>query len=106
MTVTNQFDRNNDYFTAKKTGKVVVLRFKGNPLLNSAIFKDRDAVLDYFDLVSSSDAIQVVVLLNRSKRSPRETYCEFYKMIFSTQYWENSLLKMYRTFDQINFKIH
>ena len=47
MTVSNQFDRNNDYFTAKKTCKVVVLRFKGNPLLNSAIFKSRDAVLDY-----------------------------------------------------------
>jgi len=105
MTVSNHFDQNNDNFSAKKTGKVVVLRFKGNPLLNSAIVKDRDAVLDYFDLVSSSDAIQVVVLLNQSKRSPRETYCEFYKMIFSTQYWVNSLFKMYRTFDQIILRI-
>ena len=53
MTVSNQFDRNNDLIGTtiilrqKKTGKVVVLRFKGNPLLNSAIFKSRDAVLDY-----------------------------------------------------------
>jgi 2-(1,2-epoxy-1,2-dihydrophenyl)acetyl-CoA isomerase len=84
---------------------VIVIRFKGNPLLNSAIFKNRNSVLDYFNLVSSSDAIQVIVLLNRSKRSPRETYCEFYKMIFSTQYWENSVLKMYRTFGQIVLRI-
>jgi hypothetical protein len=31
MTVSNHFDQNNDNFSAKKTGKVVVLRFKGNP---------------------------------------------------------------------------
>ena len=105
METTDIFNQNNDYFMASKTGKVVVFSFKGNLFLTSTIFEAREAVLDFFDQVSNTDAVRVVVLLNLSNRSLREDYLEFYNMIFSSKLRENAILRMYRTFDQIILRI-
>ncbi|BBO67687.1 hypothetical protein DSCA_16170 [Desulfosarcina alkanivorans] len=91
----------NDYFSARLEGGVVVFSPKGNVLLRSTILKAKEQVLDYFEAVSASSEARVLLLVPRARKSRREEYLSFIDMVKSGRMSENSVMRLYRAVDQI-----
>jgi len=68
-----------------------MLNFKGNLLLRATDLSARDEVLDYFDRVSTSNSIRVVVIFSSTEKTGREEYIEFYHQ-FSNLDWDQSAI--------------
>ena len=84
-------DDKHDFFSAKRSGNVIMLNFKGNLLLRATDLSARDEVLDYFDRVSTSNSIRVVVIFSSTEKTGREEYMEFYHQ-FSNLDWDQSAI--------------
>lgn len=91
----------NDYFSARREGGVVVFSPKGNFLLRSTMLKAKERVLAYFESVSASPEARVLLILPRAKKARREEYLSFIDMIRSGRMSESSLLRLFRAVDQI-----
>jgi enoyl-CoA hydratase/carnithine racemase len=94
-------DQDNDYFSADQQDGILIIRFKGNPLINSTQWMLRGLVTDYFNLISTHPDVKVVVV-HRSTDSPdREQFLAFYERVFQAKLLKSDVAKMFRTIDQV-----
>ncbi len=94
-------NRENDYFSARREGRVVIFSFKGNAILTSTINKAKEALLDYFDNVSRNPETGVILILAQKRKARREEYLSFFDMVKSKRLAKHDVLRMYRAFDQL-----
>lgn len=94
-----------DYFSARRIGPVVVFQPKGNFLLNMTIIKAKEAVLEYFETMLAHPEIRVVLLLAAPRKARREEFLCFFDMVRSSRISKNSVMRLYRTIDQIMLHI-
>jgi len=77
MKIKETFDQETDFFSGKKIDEIAVLSFKEKLFLKLTEWEPKDNVLDYFDFVSRSDAIKVIVI-ECPYHSWHDDYFEFY----------------------------
>ena len=98
-------NQENDFFSAKRVDAVVTLTFKGKRLLPITFWSTKAPILDYLDLVSKSDSVRVVVVIDEPGRSPYEEYAEFYDYLMKGEIDRNALWRMCKAYDQFIIKI-
>ncbi len=94
-------DQNNEYFSAVQQDAILVVHFKGNPLINSTQWVLRGLVADYFNLVSAHPSIKVVVLDQSIDTPNREQFLAFYEWVSQAKLHKSDVAKMFRTIDQV-----
>jgi 2-(1,2-epoxy-1,2-dihydrophenyl)acetyl-CoA isomerase len=94
-------NRENDYFSARQDGRIIIFSFKGNAILTSTMNKAKEAVLDYFDNVSRHPEADIILILARTRKARREEYLSFFDMVQSKRLSKHDVLRMYRAFDQL-----
>ena len=57
------YDKDYYFFSSRRFDDVITLYFKGNMLFRTIDLHARDILLDYFDRISRSDLIKVVVII-------------------------------------------
>ncbi len=98
-------DKNNDFFSAKQIDDLIILSLNKNLLIRSTDLTERDRVLDFFDDISRSDAIKVVVIVSSAEKSGSEEYIDFYRKVLESKLDRLSVHKMLNVFNQIILKI-
>lgn len=93
-------DEKHDFFLAKRYENVIMLSFKGNLLLRATDLSARDTVLDYFDRVSKSDSIKVVMIFSSTEKTGREEYLEFYHQLSNLNGNQSTIGRFFNIVDQ------
>ena len=102
---TADLNRENNYFSARKEGPVVVFCPKGNFLLSSTLIKAKEAILDYFIEAEADSETRVVVMLPTPRKARREEYLSFFDMVRSQRLTQPSVMRLFRTVDQVVLSI-
>jgi 2-(1,2-epoxy-1,2-dihydrophenyl)acetyl-CoA isomerase len=95
----------NEFFSAKQSGDIVMLTFEGKVLLPFSYLDTKEALLRYLDLVSETDAVKIVMITDTSERSPLSEYYEFYDLLAKSKIDLDSLHRMYHAYDQLILKV-
>ncbi|MGD8389390.1 MAG: enoyl-CoA hydratase/isomerase family protein [Desulfobacteraceae bacterium] len=90
----------NSYFVTRQEGPVILFSLKGNFLLSSTLLEAKEAMLEYFDSVSTQPDVRVVVLLSRPRKARRDEFLTFFDMVRSCRLSKNSVLRLYVAIDQ------
>jgi len=98
-------DEQHDFFSAKRIDNIVIVRFKEDMLFRATDLSKRDDVLDYFDRVSKSDSIKVIVIFSSPDKSGIEEYFEFYHQLLKSKWAQNDFHRLCSTVDQFLLKI-
>ena len=94
-----------DFFSAKRLGHIIMIRFKENLLFYASDLSAKEKVLKYLDLVSENDSIKVVVILGFPYKSGCEEYLEFYRQVFEAKLGQQAINRMYNAVNQLITKI-
>lgn len=98
-------DEQHDFFSAKRSDNIVIVRFKEDMLFRATDLNKRDDVLDYLDRVSKSDSIKVIVIFSSPDKSGIEEYFEFYHQLLKSKWAQNDFHRLCSTVDQFLLKI-
>ncbi len=71
------FDQETDFFSAKKIDEIAVITFKEKLFLKLTEWEAKGKVFDYFDFVSRSDSIKVIII-ESPYHAWHDDYFEFY----------------------------
>ena len=106
MRMRGQFlNQNNGFYSIRKLDNIVILTFKGDVLLPFSYLTNKEALLNYLDVISNDDSTKVMMITYKRKSSPVEEYFEFYKLLSESKIDERTLSRMYRAYDQFIVKI-
>ena len=94
------WNQENDFFTAKKIGAVMMLTFKKKRLVPVTLWSIKTPLFEYLDEVSKSDAVRVVVVKDQPSRHPCKEYLDFYDLIMKGEMDKNALWRMCTAYDQ------
>jgi 2-(1,2-epoxy-1,2-dihydrophenyl)acetyl-CoA isomerase len=94
-----------DLFAAECTENTVVLRFRENLLARATEPNLVDNLLRYFDRVSQTDQVKVVILTGSPLKSGREEYLAFYRQVLTKDNDPNAVHRLYNLVDQFILKI-
>ena len=72
------FDQETDFFSGEKTDEIVVITFKEKLFLKLTEWEAKGKVFDYFDFVSKSDSIKVIII-----ESPYHVWHDDYFVFYS-----------------------
>jgi len=98
-------NKNSDFFSAKEIDDLIILSLNKNLLIRSTDLATRDRVLDFFDDISRSDTIKVVVIVSSPEKSGSEEYIDFYRKILESELDRLAVCRMLNVFNQIILKI-
>lgn len=107
MEKNSDFDLECDFFAAQRLDEIILLRFtsKENLLFRATDLNFRDKIMDYFNRVSSSDSIKVVVIVNSSENTGSQEYFDFYDHTLKQKWDRFPIHRIHNVFAQIIFKI-
>jgi len=74
-------DLDHDLFSGKRSGEVVILRFKDRPLLSETDIDAKEVLFGYLDQIASHHDINVVLIMGAPAKMEYENYIEFYRKI-------------------------
>ena len=66
-------------FSGETAGEVCILTFKEMPLLHVTELESKEALFDYFELVSGCDDVKALLIKSASVKMERNEYIEFYQ---------------------------
>ena len=98
-------DKNNDFFSAKEIDNLIILSLNKNLLIRSTDLTARDRVFDFFDDISRSNTIKVVVIDSSSEKSGSKEYIDFYRKVLKSELDRLAVHRMLNVFNQIILKI-
>ena len=98
-------DEECEFFTSERLDKIVILRLKENLLFRATDLSVRDKVLDYFDRVSRTDSIKVVVIISFPEAKGSEEYFDFYHHVLTSKLDDKDVHRLHNVFSQIILKI-
>jgi enoyl-CoA hydratase/carnithine racemase len=98
-------DEEFEFFTAEKLDEIVILRLKENLLFRATDLFVRDKVLDYFDHISITDSIKIVVIMSSPEVKGSEEYFDFYHRVLSSRLFEKDVHRLHNVFTQIILRI-
>jgi len=92
------FDQQTDFFSAEKIDEIAVLSFKEKLFLQLTGWEAKGRVLDYFDFVSKSDAIKVIII-ESPYHAWHDDFFEFYSRSSGA---ELDTTEFHRMFNAVN----
>ncbi len=98
-------NKNSDFFSAKEIDDLIILSLNKNLLIRSTDLTARDRVLDFFDDISRSDTIKVVVIVSSPEKAGSEEYIDFYRKVLESKLDRLAVHRMLNVFNQIILKI-
>ena len=98
-------NKESDFFSAKEIDDLVILSLNKNLLIRSTDLTARDRVLDFFDDISRSDTIKVVVIISSPEKSGSKEYIDFYRKVLESKLDRLAVHRMLNVFNQIILKI-
>lgn len=101
----NVFDMECNTFSSKKIDNIVLFRFNNNFLLRTTDLSVRDRLLDYLDLVGSSDAVQVLVIIGSPEKKGCEEYYNFYRHVLNSELGMDAIYRMFNVMNQVILKL-
>ena len=99
------FDLKCDFFSARRLEDVVILRFKKNLLFQATDLRFRNQVLNYFNRVSETDSIKVVVIISSSEKRGSEEYLDFYDQALRPKWDRFPVHRIHNVFKQLIMRI-
>lgn len=90
----------NDFFSARCDGPLVVFRIKGNIFLNLTLLNARESVLAYLDAAAANPEVRILLLLANPRRARREEFLTFFDMVKSARVSKSAVLRLYRCIDE------
>ena len=105
MAVKVDLDEECEFFKAERLDDVIILRLKENLLFRTTDLNARDKVLDYFDQVSITDSIKVVVIMSSPEIKGSEEYFVFYHRVLSSRLYDKDVHRLHNVFTQIILRI-
>jgi len=98
-------NKNSDFFSAKEIDDLIILSLNKNLLIRSTDLTARDRVLDFFDDISRSETIKVVVIVSSQEKAGSEEYIDFYRKVLESKLDRLAVHRMLNVFNQIILKI-
>ncbi len=99
------FDLSCRSFSASKLNDIALLRLNTDFLRHTTDLSTRDKLLNYFDLVSKSDLIKVLVIIGPSGERGCEEYFDFYKNAATSESEVINIHRMYNVINQLLLKL-
>lgn len=93
------------FFTAERLDEIIIFRLKENLLILATDLDVRDKVLDYFDQVSITDTVKVIVIMNSPEVKGSKEYFDFYHRVLSSKLYDTDVHRLHNVFTQIILKI-
>jgi 2-(1,2-epoxy-1,2-dihydrophenyl)acetyl-CoA isomerase len=94
------FNESNPIYSTQQRDEVVLLKWQGDLLMHAVDLGIRDHVLGFFERISRSDAVKVLVMLNTSARTGRREYLEFYRRAMASTLDPKAIHRLCNVFDQ------
>lgn len=99
-------NRDTTYFSAIHKGSIVIFKSKGNFLLNLSIIKAKESIMEYFEMMNAAyPGVRVVLNMSMPRKARQEEYFSFFDMVKSSRLTKSSVMRLYRTIDQIMLHI-
>lgn len=98
-------DINDKYFTSSVQNEIVTISIDFNLFLESETYEHKELLLDLLDAVDKSDDINVLVIHNMHHRFSLDEYRVKWNMLLHKIDYESSILRVFRTFDQLFVKL-
>ena len=95
-----EFDQTHVFFSAKKIGDIAILRFNENLLFSATDSKVKWPLFDYLDLVSKTDEIKVVLIMDPSHETGCKEYIRFYQKALETEFGRHTIERLYNAVNQ------
>ena len=92
---------NIDFFSAKQLDDLIILSLNQNLLIRSTDLTARDRVLDFFDDISRTDTIKVVVITSSPEKSGSAEYIDFYRKVLESELDRLAVHRMLNVFNQV-----
>ena len=99
------FDQTHVFFSAKRIDDIVILRFNENLLFSVADSKVKWPLFDYLDLVSKTDEIKVVLIMDPSHETGCKEYIRFYHKALETEFGRRTIERLYNAVNQFILNI-
>jgi len=104
MNISN-FKIDHDFFSGKRSDEIAILSFKERPMDHIADLNSKNVLFDYLDLVSTSDKIQVLLIMGPSVKMGCEEYIDFYRRMIRYDLDRIPLERMYNAVNQFVLKM-
>jgi enoyl-CoA hydratase/carnithine racemase len=98
-------DEECEFFKAERHDEIIMLRLKENLLFRATDLNIRDKVIDYFDQVSITDSVKIVVMMSSPEVKGSEEYFDFYHRVLSSKLYEKDVHRLHNVFTQIILRI-
>ncbi|MBW1870502.1 MAG: enoyl-CoA hydratase/isomerase family protein [Deltaproteobacteria bacterium] len=89
-----------DLFLGEKIGEILMLSFKGKPLLHVTDLDVKKALFDYLELVACCDEIKALLIKEAPTKMRRAEYIAFYKNLIRSGFAQKPLSRMYNAINQ------
>ncbi len=101
----SNLDVDHDFFSGKRSGEVVILRFKDRPLLSVTDIDAKEVLFGYLDQVASHHDIKVVLIMGAPVKMEYENYIEFYRKIMRSGLYHNYTERFLNAVSQFVLKL-
>ena len=99
------FKAEDGFFSAERTEDIAVLHLGKELLIRLTELRARDRLLDFFDRISSTDGIKVLIIINSPEKRGCEEYFDFYGKFIHSNLERKTVHRLYNVFDQIILRI-
>ncbi|WP_372751672.1 hypothetical protein [Labilibaculum sp.] len=100
-----QIDITDKYFYCEIKERITVLYLDYSLILEQETFDHRNQLLDLLDQINSSDEIKTLVISNDHSDFSLEKYKEKWNTLYEDKNYEDNILRVFRTFNQILLQI-
>ena len=105
MQKAKEFDQTHDFFSAKRIGDIVILKFNENLLFSATDLHIKQPLFDYLELISKSDEIKVVLFMGSPYKRGCKEYVEFFSKAFETEFGQYAIERLYNAVNQFILNI-
>jgi len=72
-----EFEEGHDFFSTKRVGEVVILKFSSNVFHDTSDLSKRDVILDFLERISKYEAIKVLIIDSSTEQSGTNEFFKF-----------------------------
>ena len=95
----------NDFFTGKIEGQILVMQMKENPLDHAINFVSKRKILKYLDAVEKSRDVKTLLIIGSPDKKGREDYIKFYRKLIDNKRVGIKIARLYNAINQFIIKI-
>lgn len=95
----------NKYFNIKQHNTSILLELDYMIFLENESYTHKEELVSYLDKIGQDNTIDVLIISNNHANYSLEKYTEKWNTFYNSLHWENNILRVFRTYDELFMKI-